>query len=97
MIHVRAFLGRAPFGIVLAARTLVKGEPLTPPAGRADDFVWPRREVGHQPAQGETPVASVPPDALRSVMARAPPPKPKKSRTPVHIGRDAWGPGFFTR
>jgi uncharacterized protein len=30
----------------LAARTLVKGEPLTPPAGRADDFVWPRREVG---------------------------------------------------
>jgi hypothetical protein len=81
----------------LAARTLVKGEPLVPPAGRADDFVWPRREVGHQPAQGETPVASVPPDALRSVMARAPPPKPKKSRTQVHIGRDAWGPGFFTR
>src|ERR1700716_2386577 len=74
----------------LAARTLVKGEPLVPPAGRADDFVWPRREVGHQPAQGETPVASVPPDALRSVMARAPPPKPKKSRTQVHIGRDAW-------
>jgi hypothetical protein len=24
----------------LAARTLVKGEPLTPPAGRADDFAW---------------------------------------------------------
>ena len=30
----------------LAARTLMKGEPLAPPAGRADDFVWPRREVG---------------------------------------------------
>jgi len=30
----------------LAARTLVKGEPLSPPAGRADDFSWPRREVG---------------------------------------------------
>jgi hypothetical protein len=26
----------------LAARTLVKGEPLAPPAGRADDFAWPR-------------------------------------------------------
>ena len=26
----------------LAARTLVKGEPLTPPVGRADDFAWPR-------------------------------------------------------
>src|ERR1700737_4860292 len=80
----------------LAARTLVKGEALTPPAGRADDFVWPRREVGHQPAQGETPVASVPPDALRSVMARGTPPDPQNTRTPVHIDRDAWGgPGFF--
>jgi hypothetical protein len=29
----------------LVARTLVKGEPLTAPAGRADDFAWPRREV----------------------------------------------------
>jgi hypothetical protein len=42
----------------LAARTLVKGEPLTPPSGRADDFAWPRREVGRQPAKGETPSAS---------------------------------------
>jgi hypothetical protein len=32
----------------LAARTLVKGEALTPPAGRADDFLWPRREVGRE-------------------------------------------------
>ncbi|MFY9956796.1 SGNH family hydrolase, partial [Bradyrhizobium sp.] len=32
----------------LAARTLVKGEALTPPAGRADDFAWPRREVGRE-------------------------------------------------
>jgi len=35
----------------LAARTLVKGEPLSPPAGRADDFSWPRREVGLEPAK----------------------------------------------
>ena len=35
----------------LAARTLMKGEPLTPPAGRADDFVWPRREVGQEQDQ----------------------------------------------
>ena len=46
----------------LAARTLVKGEPLAPPAGRADDFVWPRREVGREQAKGETPVASTAPD-----------------------------------
>ena len=42
----------------LAARTLVKGEPLSPPAGRADDFAWPRREVGHEPAKGDVPVAA---------------------------------------
>jgi len=29
----------------LAARTLVKGEPLAAPAGRADDFAWPRRDI----------------------------------------------------
>jgi hypothetical protein len=35
----------------LAARTLVKGEPLAPPPGRADDFSWPRREVGLEPSK----------------------------------------------
>ncbi|TAI65513.1 SGNH family hydrolase, partial [Bradyrhizobium sp. Leo170] len=40
----------------LTARTLVKGEPLAPPAGRADDFAWPRREIGREQAKGETPV-----------------------------------------
>jgi hypothetical protein len=55
----------------LVARTLVKGEPLAPPAGRADDFAWPRREIGREQAKGETPVASVSPDGTPS-------PKPKK-------------------
>jgi uncharacterized protein len=45
----------------LAARTLVKGEALAPPAGRADDFVWPRREVGREQAKGDSPVANVAP------------------------------------
>jgi len=45
----------------LAARTLVKGEPLAPPAGRADDFAWPRREVGREQAKGDVPVANVNP------------------------------------
>jgi hypothetical protein len=40
-----------------AVRVLLKGEPLSAPAGRADDFAWPRREIGH--TKGETPVASV--------------------------------------
>jgi uncharacterized protein len=60
----------------LAARTLVKGEPLAPPAGRADDFVWPRREVGREQAKGESPVAAVGPDG--TVTAPGAPPKPKK-------------------
>jgi hypothetical protein len=65
----------------LAARTLVKGEPLSAPAGRADDFAWPRREVGREQAKGEVPVASATPDGgTTPVMATPPPPKPKKLR-----------------
>jgi hypothetical protein len=84
----------------LAARTLVKGEPLAPPAGRADDFAWPRREVGREQAKGETPSASVSPEKAEA--APNAPPKPKKSlhtrpRPPINIGGAAWGPGFFTR
>jgi hypothetical protein len=64
----------------LAARTLVKGEPLSAPAGRADDFAWPRREVGREQAKGEVPVAAAVPDGVTAVMATPPPPKPKKLR-----------------
>jgi hypothetical protein len=82
----------------LAARTLVKGEPLAPPAGRADDFVWPRREVGREQAKGETPVASVAPDGTS--VAPGTPPKPKKLR-PVPSGtpstRDFFGFGNTPR
>jgi len=61
-----------------AARFLITGEPLSAPAGRADDFAWPRREIGREGAKGETPVAS------RSLDANARAPavslKPKKPR-----------------
>jgi hypothetical protein len=60
----------------LVARTLVKGEPLAPPAGRADDFAWPRREIGREQAKGETPVASVSPDGTPSGAGPAKPKKP---------------------
>ena len=61
-----------------AARLLIKGEPLPAPAGRADDFAWPRREIGREGTKGETPVASTSLDAN----ARAPAVslKPKKHR-----------------
>ncbi len=65
----------------LAARTLVKGEPLAAPAGRADDFAWPRREIGREQAkeQGKSdqPVASTAPDGtVPAAAAPAAPPKP---------------------
>jgi len=59
----------------LVARTLVKGEPLAPPAGRADDFAWPRREIAREQVKSETPVASGSPDGTPSGTA---PPKPKR-------------------
>ncbi|MBS0532155.1 MAG: DUF459 domain-containing protein [Proteobacteria bacterium] len=78
----------------LVARTLVKGEPLSAPAGRADDYVWPRREVGREPAKGDTPVATATPDD--AAPAAAPPPKPKKPR-PIRPADQTESGGFFGR
>ena len=74
----------------LAARTLVKGEPLAAPAGRADDFAWPRREIGREQAKevakeqgkGESPCRV---DRAKRIGAgrRVEPPKPKKQFRPV--------------
>ena len=75
----------------LAARTLVKGEPLAAPAGRADDYSGPRREVGREQAKGDTPVAATTPDGggaaapgTPGVAAAIAPPKlaPKKPAPP---------------
>jgi hypothetical protein len=82
----------------LAARTLVKGEPLAAPAGRADDFAWPRREIGREQAKeqgkGESPVAATAPDGSVPA-APAAPPKPKKQFRPAQTGtpslRDFFG------
>jgi uncharacterized protein len=59
----------------LATRVLVKGEPLSAPAGRADDFAWPRREVRYE--RVEAPVASASPGGRAPATAS---PKPKKHR-----------------
>jgi uncharacterized protein len=64
--------GTRPVAVdAVAARTLIKGEALNPPPGRADDFTWPRREVGSEQTKGETPVASASPAGLRDVRAQA--------------------------
>jgi hypothetical protein len=55
----------------LAARTLVNGEALSPPPGRADYFAWPRREIESEQTERVTPVASTSPDRLRDARAQA--------------------------
>jgi len=78
--------GSRPVAIdALAARVLVKGEPLSAPAGRADDFAWPRREVRREQAKGEKPVVSASPDGSAPVATPAASLKPKKHR------RQSWG------
>jgi uncharacterized protein len=80
----------------LAARTLVKGEALSPPAGRADDFSWPRREIGREPAKepakGDVPVANAAPGANPGVpgapgaapnAAQKPPPARRPQNNPL--------------
>lgn len=73
----------------LAAKTMVKGEPLTAPAGRADDYAWPRREVGREQAKGDTPMAATTPDggaaspsAGTGAAAAIAPPKPAPKKPP---------------
>jgi uncharacterized protein len=73
----------------LAARVLLKGEALSAPAGRADDFAWPRREVGREPVKAETPVASASSGRNAQARAQVASPKPKKHR------RQNWGQGHL--
>jgi hypothetical protein len=80
----------------LAARTLVKGEALSPPAGRADDFAWPRREIGREPAKGDTPVASTTPtDGTTPTTAPAAPKQAKKPQTPAQAAAPPPPKNFF--
>ncbi len=70
----------------LAARTLVKGEPLAPPSGRADDFAWPRRDVGipapesilAAPSPSQTPAPT--PAVATAPAAPAVPVAPQRAR-----------------
>jgi hypothetical protein len=89
--------GTSPAAVdALAARTLLKGEALTPPPGRADDFAWPRREVRREEARGEEAMASASRDGIAPVRKPAASLKSKKHRSQ----RWDWargmvrGPGF---
>ncbi len=82
--------GTRPVAVdALAARVLVKGEPLSAPAGRADDFAWPRREVSREQAEGETPAASASRNGSARATAAAASLKPKKHH------RRSWDQGHL--
>jgi uncharacterized protein len=44
----------------IAAKVLSRGETLAAPAGRADDFSWPRKDVSARPEVSPEPVAAAP-------------------------------------
>ncbi|HMA74603.1 MAG TPA: SGNH family hydrolase [Xanthobacteraceae bacterium] len=59
---------RQPMSDAIAAKVLVRGETITAPAGRADDFVWPRRDVapvGSDPVVAMTDLPMTPMVAQR--------------------------------
>ena len=67
----------------LATRVLVRGEPITAPAGRADNFAWPKSgvttiregepEETPAPAQQATPAPQAPPQAAPQQQPPRPP------------------------
>ncbi len=98
--------GTRPAAIdALAARTLVKGEPLAAPGGRADDATWPRREVGKIDAKDDVPVAAgapagggggVTPAATTAAATDQPKPVKRRPRPAVTNTEQGSWPGFFT-
>lgn len=74
----------------LVAKTLVKGDALTPPPGRADDAAWPRREVARERA-GEPVVAAVTPANGAPATAARPGEKPKRQHIIVRTNDPRFG------
>jgi hypothetical protein len=76
----------------LATRVLVRGEPVTAPAGRADNFAWPRSGVAtiregepeevQAPAQQATPQQSLPKAAPQGGPQQTPAVRPAAPKQP---------------
>jgi hypothetical protein len=62
----------AEWATQMANHVLVKGEPIAAPAGRADDFVWPRRGIA--PFNSDPAVTTT---TMPVPLAQLPPPPPK--------------------
>ena len=68
----------------VAAKVLAKGQPVSAPAGRADDFAWPRREIAPVGADPTVVMATLPLTPMRSE---------QKAATPAPEGPQAPAPG----
>jgi hypothetical protein len=62
----------------VATRVLVKGEPVAPAAGRADDFSWPRGSVDSAAVEPLSPTAAAARAAPATPPKAAAKPEPKK-------------------
>ncbi len=88
----------------LAQRTLVKGEALPVLAGRADDYIWPRRDIGRMDASKDVPTANAAPDAAsgkqpqsgQQVLSPGQQPLLQKRRPALTTQNPSSGPGFFS-
>jgi hypothetical protein len=68
--------GKGPsrlYGDATATEVLVKGDPLSPQPGRADDFAWPAGSDANRPVATPAPGAALaPPAAAAAVVSTAP-------------------------
>jgi hypothetical protein len=93
---------QTPAPDAIASKVLVKGEPVPAPAGRADDFAWPRREIAPVGADPAAVVATLPMTPMKSEQrAAAPPPEAPQAvpapTAPGQAARPAPGPRTATR
>ena len=76
----------------MASRVLVKGEPVVAPAGRSDDFVWPRRgvaPVGADPVVASTTLPMTPMQPEKPPVVAAAPAEPAAAARPRPAAREA--------
>lgn len=80
--------GRPSAADPVAAQVLVKGEPVAPPPGRADNFAWPRALPGTTPAStAPPPVAATPASATPAPAATRTSSNPASTEAPDARGR----------
>ena len=72
-----------------AAKVLSRGDPLPAPAGRADDFSWPRPSASAAPEIAPQPAALTPAPASKSDKKPADSAKDAKTKPAKESGKDS--------